>query len=170
MASPARSGAGSSAKGLRRAHRRQTAAGNFQPLHQAHSRRPSLPGYGRLWPGAGGRAGAQGGLRNGATSRSPADDAPRGQPTCAWKYRTGVALYERLGAVAPQDRHQIWGEAELAEEPQLNRKAFPGLRVSGIPHGRCASRAGRTTSRRGKRAALANYVKAEKLPDRGAVG
>ncbi len=43
-----------------------------------------------------------------------------------WKYRTAVALYERLGAVAPADRHQIWGEAELAEqEPRLNRKAFP---------------------------------------------
>ena len=43
-----------------------------------------------------------------------------------WKYRTGVALGERLGAAAPQDRHQIWGEAELeAEEPSSIARPFP---------------------------------------------
>ena len=82
-----------------------------------------------------------------------------------WKYRTGVALYERLGAVAPQDRHQIWGEAELeAEEPRLNRKAFPlacAYREYLTDDARLVLAVLRAAAESG--AALANYVKAEKL-------
>ena len=82
-----------------------------------------------------------------------------------WKYRTGVALYERLGAVAPQDRHQIWGEAELeAEEPRLNRKAFPmacAYREYLTDDARLVLAVLRAAAEGG--AALANYVKAEKL-------
>ena len=80
-----------------------------------------------------------------------------------WKYRTGVALYERLGAVAPQDRHQIWGEAELeAEEPRLNRKAFPlacAYREYLTDDARLVLAVLRAAAESG--AALANYVKAE---------
>ena len=82
-----------------------------------------------------------------------------------WKYRTGVALYERLGAVAPLDRHQIWGEAELeAEEPRLNRKAFPlacAYREYLTDDARLVLAVLRAAAESG--AALANYVKAEKL-------
>lgn len=44
----------------------------------------------------------------------------------AWRYRAGVALYERLGAVAHADRHRVWSAGDLArEEPALDRALFP---------------------------------------------
>jgi glycerol-3-phosphate dehydrogenase len=43
-----------------------------------------------------------------------------------WILRTGVALYEHLGAVDAADRHQIWSLDRLArEEPLLDRARFP---------------------------------------------
>lgn len=42
------------------------------------------------------------------------------------KYRIGISLYERLGAVLPADRHLNWSATDLiAEEPLLNRRDFP---------------------------------------------
>jgi glycerol-3-phosphate dehydrogenase len=43
----------------------------------------------------------------------------------ALAYRSAVALYERLGAVAAADRHRVWSGAELAErEPLLDRSTW----------------------------------------------
>jgi glycerol-3-phosphate dehydrogenase len=42
------------------------------------------------------------------------------------KYRAGVSLYERLGAVDSRERHRSWGPADLArEEPALDRTRWP---------------------------------------------
>jgi glycerol-3-phosphate dehydrogenase len=42
------------------------------------------------------------------------------------KFRIGISLYERLGAVARADRHVNWSQQDLgAEEPLLNLQAFP---------------------------------------------
>jgi glycerol-3-phosphate dehydrogenase len=42
--------------------------------------------------------------------------------TGALAYAAAVALYERLGGVAPQDRHRLWSRADLeCEEPLLDR-------------------------------------------------
>ena len=42
------------------------------------------------------------------------------------KFRIGISLYERLGAVGRADRHINWTQQDLiAEEPLLNRQAFP---------------------------------------------
>jgi len=42
------------------------------------------------------------------------------------KFRAGIATYEKLGAVAPEDRHHNWNREDLAgAEPWLDRTAFP---------------------------------------------
>ncbi|MEZ5559568.1 MAG: glycerol-3-phosphate dehydrogenase/oxidase [Pseudomonadales bacterium] len=49
-----------------------------------------------------------------------------------WKLRVGISLYERLGAVAPPERHHNWNRAEMARsEPLLDR---------GLLHWVCAYR------------------------------
>jgi glycerol-3-phosphate dehydrogenase len=46
--------------------------------------------------------------------------------TGANAYRTAVALYERLGAVDPQERHRVWNRTELAQrEPLLDSARWP---------------------------------------------
>ena len=46
--------------------------------------------------------------------------------TSLLKFRAGIGTYERLGAVAIEDRHKNLNETELAEfEPALDRDSFP---------------------------------------------
>jgi len=43
-----------------------------------------------------------------------------------WIYRTGIAIYERLGEVERADRHRVWSRDRLGrEEPLLDRSRFP---------------------------------------------
>ncbi|MBW2724937.1 MAG: glycerol-3-phosphate dehydrogenase/oxidase [Deltaproteobacteria bacterium] len=42
------------------------------------------------------------------------------------KFRTGITLYEKLGAVADPDRHRVWRGDELSEnEPLLDQQIYP---------------------------------------------